>query len=120
MSVDPATLLQQAVTLHQQGRLEQAYTLYQQVLARAPQQFDALHLSGVIERQRGNPARAAALIREALQVDPQQARAHANLGAASGWPRSFRAAPGKRWTATSVPSPSSPDIRKPGATAPSC
>jgi len=82
MSVDPATLLQQAVTLHQQGRLEQAYTLYQQVLARAPQQFDALHLSGVIERQRGNPARAAALIREALQVDPQQARAHANLGAA--------------------------------------
>jgi predicted TPR repeat methyltransferase len=80
--VELAALLGQAVALHQQGRLEQAYALYQQVLARDPQQFDALHLSGVIERQRGNPGRAAALIRAALQVDPQQARAHANLGAA--------------------------------------
>jgi len=82
MSVDPATLLHQAVALHQQGRLEQAHALYQQVLALDPQQFDALHLSGVIERQRGNPGRAAELIQAALQIDPQQARAHANLGAA--------------------------------------
>jgi len=80
--VELAALLGQAVALHQQGRLEQAYALYQQVLALDPQQFDALHLSGVIERQRGNPARAADLIRAALRIDPQQARAHANLGAA--------------------------------------
>ncbi len=77
-----AALLQQAVGLHQQGRLAQAHALYAQVLAREPRQFDALHLSGVIERQRGNPARAAELIRAALTVDGGQARAHANLGAA--------------------------------------
>jgi predicted TPR repeat methyltransferase len=70
------------VALHQQGRLEQARALYRQVLALAPQQFDALHLSGVIERQRGDPARAVELIRAALQVDGSQARAHSNLGAA--------------------------------------
>lgn len=80
--MDPATLLHQAVALHQQGRLEQAHALYGQVLALDPRQFDALHLSGVIERQRGNPGRAAELIRAALHADPQQARAHANLGAA--------------------------------------
>jgi predicted TPR repeat methyltransferase len=80
--MDVAALLGQAVALHQQARLEQAYALYQQVLEIDPQQFDALHLSGVIERQRGDPDRAAALIQAALRIDPQQARAHANLGAA--------------------------------------
>jgi predicted TPR repeat methyltransferase len=80
--VEVSALLQQAVALHQQGRLEQARELYQQVLAAAPQQFDALHLSGVIERQRGEPVRAVELIRAALAVDASQARAHSNLGAA--------------------------------------
>jgi predicted TPR repeat methyltransferase len=80
--MDLNALLRQAVALHQQGRLEQARILYGQVLEGDPKQFDALHLSGVIERQHGEPARAVDLIRAALQVDPQQARAHANLGAA--------------------------------------
>ena len=52
------------------------------MLALAPRQFDALHLLGVVARQRGDAARAAGLIREALAVDPSQARAYANLGAA--------------------------------------
>jgi predicted TPR repeat methyltransferase len=80
--LDAAALLRQAVALHQQGRLEQARDLYRQVLALDPRQFDALHLSGVIERQHGNPAQAVELIRQALAIDPQQARAHCNLGAA--------------------------------------
>lgn len=80
--MDVSALLQQAVALHQQGRLAQARALYEQVLATAPQQFDALHLSGVIARQQGDPARAVDLIRAALRVDGSQARAHSNLGAA--------------------------------------
>ena len=79
---DASDLLGQAVRLHQQGRLEQAQALYRRVLEINPRQFDALHLLGVIERQRGAPARAAELIEEALRIDPQQARAHCNLGAA--------------------------------------
>jgi len=62
--------------------LDAAAGLYRQVLAQAPRQFDALHLLGVIARQRGDAAAAADLIRDALQVDPSQARAHCNLGAA--------------------------------------
>lgn len=75
-------LLQQAVHLHQQGRLDQARALYEQVLALQPRQFDALHLLGVIARQQGEAGRAAELIEAALQIDPKQARAHCNLGAA--------------------------------------
>ncbi|WP_440967865.1 tetratricopeptide repeat protein [Massilia sp. GER05] len=79
---DASDLLGQAVRLHQQGRLEQAQALYRHVLDLDPRQFDALHLLGVIERQRGHPGRAVELIEEALRIDPQQARAHCNLGAA--------------------------------------
>ncbi|MFL6634809.1 MAG: tetratricopeptide repeat protein [Massilia sp.] len=83
MAVDDTSgLLAQAVRLHQQGRFDAAQDLYQRVLAINPRQFDALHLLGVIERQRGHAGRAAELIGEALRVDPYQARAHCNLGAA--------------------------------------
>ena len=75
-------LLGQAVRLHQQGRLDEAQAAYRRVLEVAPRQFDALHLLGVIERQRGRPAHAVELIQEALRLEPQQARAHCNLGAA--------------------------------------
>lgn len=75
-------LLQRAVQLHQQGRLDQAEDLYRQVLAGTPDQFDALHLLGVIARQRGRAREAVDLIEAALRVDPNQARAHCNLGAA--------------------------------------
>ncbi len=77
-----ASILQQAVQLHQRGRYEAALALYRQVLDIAPRQFDALHLSGVIARQLGQPERAAALIADAIAIDPSQAAAHCNLGAA--------------------------------------
>jgi predicted TPR repeat methyltransferase len=77
-----SSLLQQALRLHQQGRFDEAEHLYRQVLILEPRQFDALHLLGVIERQRGHAQQAVALIEAALQVDPSQARAHCNLGAA--------------------------------------
>jgi predicted TPR repeat methyltransferase len=77
-----AALLQQAVGLHQQGKFDGASALYQQVLAIAPHQFDALHLSGVIARQSGQVALALELIGRAISVDPAQANAHCNFGAA--------------------------------------
>ncbi len=77
-----ASLLQQAVELHQQGRLQPAQALYRQVLELNPQQFDALHLSGVIARQQGDAAGAVELISQALALDSAQASAHCNLGVA--------------------------------------
>ncbi|MEO7496122.1 MAG: tetratricopeptide repeat protein [Massilia sp.] len=75
-------LLQQAVALHQQGRLHDAQTLYARVLASDPRQFDALHLSGVIARQLGQPFVAVDLITRAIAINPSPAPAHCNLGAA--------------------------------------
>lgn len=75
-------LLQQAVALHQKGRLDDARRLYREVLALAPRQFDALHLLGVIARQQGDAAGAVELIEAAIAVNPAQANAHCNLGAA--------------------------------------
>jgi predicted TPR repeat methyltransferase len=77
-----ASLLQQAVELHQQGRLEPAQALYRQVLELDPRQFDALHLLGVIERQHGHATTAISLISQAIAVDDSQAGAHCNLGVA--------------------------------------
>ena len=77
-----ASLLQQAVELHQQGRLEPAQALYRQVLALNPQQFDAQHLLGVIARQQGDAVTAIDLISRAIAIDSAQANAHCNLGVA--------------------------------------
>lgn len=75
-------LLQQAVALHQRGDLSQAETLYAEVLRREPDNFDALHLMGVLARQGGAAEAAADLIARAIAVDPDKAIAHCNLGAA--------------------------------------
>lgn len=77
-----ASFLQQAVELHQQGRLQPAQALYRQVLELEPRQFDALHLLGVIARQQGDVQTAIALISQAIEVDGAQAKAHCNLGVA--------------------------------------
>ncbi|RZT04086.1 Predicted methyltransferase, contains TPR repeat [Duganella sp. CF402] len=77
-----ASLLQHAVELHQQGRLEPAQALYRQVLELNPRQFDALHLLGVIARQQGDFNAAIELISRALDLDNAQATAHCNLGVA--------------------------------------
>ena len=73
-------LLEQAVAAHQQGRLLQAQALYQQVLERQADNFDALHLSGVIAAQNGDAGQAVQLIGQAITINPHQADAHYNYG----------------------------------------
>ena len=75
-------LLQQAVALHQRGDLAQAEALYAEVLRREPDNFDALHLLGVLARQGGAPESAIELIGRAIALDAGKAIAHCNLGAA--------------------------------------
>jgi protein O-GlcNAc transferase len=75
-------MLQQAVALHQRGRLAEAEPLYRAILKTTPDQFDALHMLGVIECQRRRFAAAVQLITRALMVNSQSATAHANLGVA--------------------------------------
>ena len=73
-------LLQQALALHQQGQFAQGQALYEQVLAKDPKNFDALHLLGVLALQTQNPAAAADLIGQAIKVNPNHAAAYSNRG----------------------------------------
>lgn len=75
-------LLAEGVKLHQSGRLFEAESLYNQVLALQPDHFDALHLLGVISHQRGDHAEAVRLIVRALTQKPDDALAVHNLGSA--------------------------------------
>lgn len=81
MSDPIQSLLQQAITHHQQGRLQIAEDAYAQVLQINPRQFDALHLIGLIAKQRGDHETALNFFAKAIQVDARQAKVHCNLGA---------------------------------------
>ncbi len=77
-------MLQDAIALHRQGRLPEADKLYARILKVYPDQFDALHLSGLAKLQGGKAGEAHRLIGAALKVAPQSADAHANLGLVLG------------------------------------
>ncbi len=74
------SLLERAAGMHQGGRLREAEKLYAQVLAAEPDNFDALHLYGVLMQQRGQPAEALRLIGQALRANAKAAPAHSNYG----------------------------------------
>ena len=79
---DIHALLQQAVALHQSGELARAQAIYDEVLRAQPLNFNALHLSGALARQQGEPQRALDLIDGALAIDSRRAIAHCNRGVA--------------------------------------
>jgi Tfp pilus assembly protein PilF len=74
--------LQQAIALHQRGQLSGAKRLDEEILSEQPQNFDALHLLGVIVAVSGDPKKAADLIGRAIQIDSRCGTAHNNRGAA--------------------------------------
>jgi len=82
LQLEVAELIQRGVALHQQGHLAQADVIYQQVLAKQANHFDALHLSGVIALQNKNPALAVKLICRAIEINANDAAAYCNLGVA--------------------------------------
>ena len=77
-----ANLLQEAITCHQQGEIDQAESLYRRVIKVKPRQPDSLHLLGVIAHQRGNHEQAIKLIRRALTYKTSDATFYNNLGEA--------------------------------------
>lgn len=82
LSDEQRSRLEQALTLHQAGRLAEAAALYERVLAEAPGQFDALHLSGVLALQRGDLQSALRRLEDATRAQPSVADAWCNLGLA--------------------------------------
>ena len=65
-----AQILQDALSLHQQGRLREAEKLYTRALKTAPDNFDALHLLGLINAQNGQMGEAYRLMSAALKINP--------------------------------------------------
>lgn len=65
-----AQILQDAVALHQQGHLRDADKLYSRVLKAAPDNFDALHLLGLVKAQSGQMGEAYRLMSAALKINP--------------------------------------------------
>ena len=75
----PQELLQQAVTLHQAGRLSEAEPLYAQALELAPGNYPTLHLLGLMRLQQGRLAEALALMEQALKAQPGAPDTLANI-----------------------------------------
>lgn len=75
-------ILARALAAHQAGDLTQAEFLYKLVLEADKKQFDALHMLGVIQCQRGNFAAGLDRLRQALRIRPNAADALINLGRA--------------------------------------
>ena len=67
---DIGQVLQDALSLHQQGRLRDAEKLYARALKAVPDNFDALHLLGLVKAQSGQMGEAHRLISAALKINP--------------------------------------------------
>ena len=75
-----SNILERALALHEAGRLDEAESLYRDVLAAEPAHPDALHYLGLAANDRGKPEAAIALIRRAIDQRPDRATYHLNLG----------------------------------------
>ncbi len=78
----PIEMLQTAIAFHQRGDLPTALKLYSMVLQTDPENFDALHLSGVISYQLGDLDNAIFCLSKAISVNYASASLHLNYGAA--------------------------------------
>jgi predicted O-linked N-acetylglucosamine transferase (SPINDLY family) len=75
-----AEILQHGMAAHREGRLAEAERSYQAVLEVKRDNFDSLHLLGVVRWQQRRHDEASRLIEQALRVRPDSAEACANLG----------------------------------------
>src|SRR5580700_10821227 len=72
--------IDQALSLHQQGRLVEADLIYGAIIQADPRNFDALHLSGVLRHQQGRSAEALRLVAAALKAQPKSPDVLTNYG----------------------------------------
>jgi len=75
-------IYQAALQAQRRGDLDAARVGYIKVLAVQPQDFDVLHMLGVLETQRKNYPEALLRLKQALQLDPGNAAVYNNLGVA--------------------------------------
>jgi protein O-GlcNAc transferase len=76
------SVFQNALAMHQRGQLAEAEQCYREILKLDPDDFDAVHLLGVIFVQRGQFVEGEGLIAQALEIDPNEPNALNNRGIA--------------------------------------
>jgi len=74
------TLFNQAMQAHQRGRISEAESLYRQIVAQDPKNFDALHMLGIVCSGAGKIQEADGFFRAALSIDPGFPPCHVNYG----------------------------------------
>ena len=72
--------IQQAVTVHQEGKLEEAEKLYREILKTNPNHLDANNNLGVLLKDTGRLDEAEASYKKAIELKPDYAEAYNNLG----------------------------------------
>jgi len=77
-----AAAFQRGMTLHQQGRLDEAAADYQRALQLEPRNIMALNLVGVISLQKNDPHSAIDLFGKALALEPENPALHLSRGTA--------------------------------------
>jgi protein O-GlcNAc transferase len=74
------TAFDEAISLHEAGRLGDAAMLYRAILERDPNHVDSLHLLGLITVETDDANAGIALIRRAMALEPDCAPHHNSLG----------------------------------------
>ncbi|MEM9387562.1 MAG: tetratricopeptide repeat protein [Pseudomonadota bacterium] len=82
MSAARPSKFSQAVKAYRAGKLASARKLLAKQLKHTPNNADALHLAGIVERELQNHEDAIALLRRAARLRADMPAVHANLGAA--------------------------------------
>lgn len=85
-------LLAMAIAAFQRGDCTEAATLCRQILSAEPDEFDALHLLGVLELDGPSVDDAERVLQRAVKVRPNSAEAHSNLGLACAKLKKFEEA----------------------------
>lgn len=70
--IEVKELFQQAFELHKQGKLDEAESLYEQVLELDPQNAEVLNFLGIINLQKFKLSKAEELIQKAISISPEQ------------------------------------------------
>ncbi len=81
-TTDPVAIYEQAISLHQSGKLVEAETLYTRLLAQFPGNPLVLTGLGIIALQRGQIPEGIEKLERSLKIEPAQPSAHQNLGLA--------------------------------------
>jgi tetratricopeptide (TPR) repeat protein len=82
LPADLVSRAREANALSQEGRFDEARTIYEELARKAPKSYFAAVNLGIVQRQLGDYAQAAEAFQRALDLQPNDAYALTNLGSA--------------------------------------